>query len=51
MPTTRVTPTLADVRAGHDRVLEEAVRRLVPRATAQPPRPATAVAQRAPALD
>jgi C-terminal processing protease CtpA/Prc len=51
LPTVRVTPTLADLRAGRDPVLEEAVRRLAPRpATVQTPRQDTAVGVRAPAL-
>lgn len=50
LPTVRVTPSLADLRAGRDPVLEEAVRRLMPRTTAQPPRQDTSVGERAPTL-
>lgn len=48
LPTLRVTPTLADLRAGRDPVLEEAARLLAPRMTAQPLRQDTAVGVRAP---
>jgi C-terminal processing protease CtpA/Prc len=40
LPTVRVTPTLADLRAGRDPVLDEAVRRLVPRTALRAPAPA-----------
>jgi hypothetical protein len=51
LPIVRVTPSLADLRAGRDPVLEEAVRRLASRpATAQTLGQDAAVGVRAPAV-